>query len=62
MKLKKGMLIILILSIIITFGNIAQIVYKLITKNLDTTTLISNSLMIIVMVTMIFLCFEKKDK
>lgn len=62
MKLKKGRLVTLIIAIVVALGTAGLDIYKLINNDVATFGLILDVLMIIVMVSVIFDCFEKKNK
>ncbi len=62
MKLKKGRLLTLIIAIVVTLGNVVLAIYRLINNDLEIVGLILDVLMLIVMVSVIFDCFEKKNK
>lgn len=62
MKLKKKALPWLIISILVIVGEITLNVYKFINNSIETFDLIIDIFLILVMISSIFSCFEKKDK
>lgn len=62
MKLKEGRLVTLIIAIVVTLGDVGLAIYRLINNDIEIAGLILDVLMLIVMVNVIFDCFEKKNK
>ena len=62
MQIKKGRLATLIVAMAVAIGNVASVIYGLINNDFGIFGLILDILMTLVMVNVIFDCFEKKEK